>query len=102
RPLLLLAQPLAYDGDPLLRGGKLEAHVPAAYVAVGRADAARLGIRAGEIVRVASAAGAIALPARVVADLPEGVAMVPANLPDADLAAVQTGPRTQVAITVTT
>jgi NADH-quinone oxidoreductase subunit G len=98
RPLLLLAQPLAYDGDPLLRGGKLESHVPTAYVAVGQADAAGLGVQAGEMVRLASAVGELALPARVVADLPEGVVVVPANWPGANLAAIQTGPRTYVSV----
>jgi hypothetical protein len=34
----------------------------------------------------------------VVVDLPQGVVVVPANLPGADLAAVQTGPRTYVTI----
>ncbi|NNJ10229.1 NADH-quinone oxidoreductase subunit NuoG [Chloroflexales bacterium ZM16-3] len=98
RPLLLLAQPLAYDGDPLLRGGKLAAHVPAAYVALSQDDAARQNIRAGDMLRLVSSAGELSLPARVVADLPQGVVLVPANLPDADLAAVQTGPRTYVMI----
>ncbi|MBX0327873.1 NADH-quinone oxidoreductase subunit NuoG [Oscillochloris sp. ZM17-4] len=98
RPLLLLAQPLAYDGDPLLRGGKLAAHVPAAYVALSQEDAARQGIRAGDEVRLVSAVGEVRLPARVVADLPQGVVVVPANLSDADLAAVQTGPRTYVMV----
>ncbi len=98
RPLLLLAPPLAYDGDPLLRGGKLEAHVPAAYVALSQEDAGRQNIRAGDAVRLISAAGELSLPARVVADLPQGVVVVPANLPGADLAAVQTGPRTWVTL----
>jgi NADH-quinone oxidoreductase subunit G len=98
RPLLLLAQPLAYDGDPLLRGGKLEAHVPTAYAAISQQDAARQNIHPGDAVRLVSSIGEIRLPARVVADLPQGVVMVPANLPDADLTVVQTGPRTHVSL----
>jgi NADH-quinone oxidoreductase subunit G len=96
RPLLLIAQPLAYDGDPLLRGSKLEAHVPGAYVAIGSTDAERQNIRPGDMVRLDSAAGSLTLPARVVAELPQGVLVVPANLPGVELAAVQTGPRTRV------
>jgi NADH-quinone oxidoreductase subunit G len=96
RPLLLLAQPLAYDGDLLLRGSKLERHIPGAYVALSSVDAERQNIHPGDSVRLDSAAGSLTLPARVVADLPQGVAVVPANLPGAQIAAVQTGPRTRV------
>ncbi|NTW00409.1 MAG: NADH-quinone oxidoreductase subunit NuoG [Oscillochloris sp.] len=98
RPLLLLSQPLAYDGDPLLRDSKLEAHVPAAYVALSLVDAERQQIRSGDVVRVISSVGEVCLPARVVADLPQGVIIAPANLPGIELAAVQTGPRTYVSL----
>jgi NADH-quinone oxidoreductase subunit G len=98
RPLLLVAQPLAYDGDPLLRGSKLEAHLPAPFVAISTADAERQNIRSGDQVRLDSATGSLGLPARVVSDLPQGVAMVPANFPGLDLAAVQNGPRTRVTL----
>ncbi len=96
RPLLLLSQPLAYGGDPLLRGSKLEQHVPAPYVALSGADAERRNIRSGDLVRLDSAAGSLTLPARVVHDVPPGVVLVPADLPGVELAAVQTGPRTRV------
>lgn len=96
RPLLLLSQPLAYGGDPLLRGSKLEQHVPAPYVALNGADAERRNIRSGDLVRLDSAAGSLTLPARVVNDVPPGVVLVPADLPGVELAAVQTGPRTRV------
>jgi NADH-quinone oxidoreductase subunit G len=96
RPLLLLAQPLAYDGTPLLRGSKLESHVPGPYIALSSADAERQNIHPGDSVRLDSAAGSLTLPARVVVDLPPGVAMVPADMPSAQIAAVQTGPRTRV------
>jgi NADH-quinone oxidoreductase subunit G len=99
RPLLLLAQPLAYDGDPLLRGSKLEAHRPAGpYVALSRVDAERQNIHSGDPVRLDSAAGSLTLPARVVSDLPQGVVVAPAHLAGVDLAAVQTGPRTRVTL----
>jgi NADH-quinone oxidoreductase subunit G len=98
RPLLLLGLPLAYDGDPLLRGSLLERQVPQPYVALSRADAERQNIRSGDLVRLDSAAGELTMAARVVADLPAGVAVVPANLPGLSLAGVQTGPRTRVTL----
>lgn len=98
RAMLLFAQPLAYDGDPLLRGSKLLTHVPAPYVAISRADAERQNIHPGDRVRLSSSAGAIEMVARVVADLPPGVIVVPANLPATGIAAVQTGPRTRVTL----
>lgn len=98
RPLLLLAQPLAYGGDPLLRGSKLAARIPTPYIAVSAADAAKRNIHTGDLVRLDSAAGSITLPAHVVPDLPPGVVLAPADLPGASLAAVQTGPRTRVSL----
>lgn len=98
RPLLLLAQPLAYDGDALLRGSLLERQVPQPYVALSRADAEKLNIRSGDAVRLDSAGGELAVAARVVDDLPPGVAVVPADLPGFSPAAVQTGPRTRVSL----
>lgn len=97
-PLMLLVQRLLYDGDPLLRDSLLTSHVPAPFVALSAADAQRLGIGAGDRVRVASSVGALELPARVVVDLPEGSVLIPANLPGAPLAALQTGPRTRVLV----
>jgi NADH-quinone oxidoreductase subunit G len=96
RPTLLLAQPLAYDGDALLRGSKLESHIPSVYVAIGTSDAEKLNIHPGDKVRLVSDAGEITLPARVVVDLPGGVVLIPANLPGNQLAQVQTGPQTRV------
>lgn len=97
-PFTLLTARLLYDGDPLLRDSRLLNRVPAPYVALNSADAQRLGVKAGDRVLVASAVGALELPARVVVDLPAGSVLIPANLPGAPLAVVQTGPRTQVAI----
>jgi NADH-quinone oxidoreductase subunit G len=97
-PLVLIVQPLLYSGDPLLRDSLLLSHVPEPYVAISRADAKRLEIRRGALVRVTSAAGTLDLPARVVSDLPEGSVLIPDNLPGAPLAQLQTGPRTYVAL----
>lgn len=97
-PFLLLVQRVLYDADPLLRDSRLLNHVPDPFVALNTTDAQRLGIKRGDTVRVASAAGAIELPARVVVDLDTGSVLIPANLPGAPLDAVQTGPRTRVTV----
>jgi NADH-quinone oxidoreductase subunit G len=96
--MLLVVQPLAYDGDDLLRGSKLQSHVPTAYIALSTADAERQNIHAGDKVRISSVTGTLELPARVVNDLPQGLVMVPATLPGVELAAVQTGSRTRVSL----
>ena len=98
RPLLLLVQPLAYGGDPLLRGSLLEPQIPRPYVAISQTDAEKRNIRSGDRVRLDSAAGELLSVARVVADLPAGLVMAPADLPGLDLAAVQTGARTRVSL----
>ncbi|MFV9506600.1 MAG: NADH-quinone oxidoreductase subunit NuoG [Oscillochloridaceae bacterium umkhey_bin13] len=98
RPLVLLSQPLAYDGNDLLRGSLLTRQVAQPFIAISQSDADKLNIRPGDQVRLDSAAGELLAPARVVADLPAGVVMVPAGLPNFSAAPVQTGPRTRVSL----
>lgn len=98
RPLLLLEQVLAYDGDRHLRGSKLQNLIPAGHVAISADDAAKLNIHSGDRVRLASAAGELVLPARVLADLPAGLILLPAGLADVEAAAIETGPRTRVSL----
>ncbi len=98
-PFVLLVQRLLYDADPLLRDSLLVSHVPAPYVAISTNDSRRLGIQAGDRVRVSSSAGGIELPARVVVDLTDGSVLIPAHLSGAPLSMIQTGPRTHVALT---
>ncbi|NJL34543.1 MAG: hypothetical protein HC893_12640 [Chloroflexaceae bacterium] len=97
-PFVLQVQKLLYDADPLLRDSLLLNHVPAPSIALSYADAERLGISRGDIVRVASATGAVEAPARPVADLAAGSVLVPAHLPGLALAQLQTGTRTRVAL----
>jgi NADH-quinone oxidoreductase subunit G len=97
--LLLLHQPLAYDDDVLLRGSKLQTHIAAAHVVLATADAQRLGVSAGETVSVSTQRGSISLPVRVVADLPRGLALVPATLPGSGAAAIADGARSWVTVT---
>ncbi|MDW8403185.1 NADH-quinone oxidoreductase subunit NuoG [Chloroflexus sp.] len=98
RPLLLLEQVLAYDGDRHLRGSKLQGLVPAGHVVISADDAAKLNIHSGDRVRLTSATGELVLPARVVADLPSGIILLPAGLADVEAAAIETGPRTRVSL----
>ncbi len=98
RPLLLLEQVLAYDGDRHLRGSKLQSLIQSAYVAISAVDAARLNIHSGDRVRISSASGELVLPARVLADLPRGIILLPAGLPDVAAAAVASGPRARVSL----
>jgi NADH-quinone oxidoreductase subunit G len=97
--LLMLHQPLAYDGDALLRGSKLQTHIAAAHVVLAAADAQALGVKAGETVTVATQRGSVTLPARVVADLPRGLLLLPATLPGSGAAAIADGARSWVTVT---
>jgi NADH-quinone oxidoreductase subunit G len=98
RPLLLLEQVLAYDGDRHLRGSKLQGLIPPGYVAISTEDAAKLNIHSGDRVRLSSAAGELVIAARVLADLPAGIVLLPAGLADVAAATIETGPRTRVSL----
>lgn len=58
------------------RAGQLRRAAPAAWVELSRADAADLGIREGDLVRVSSARGEIVVPARV-GDVRDGCVFAP-------------------------
>jgi len=96
RPMLLLEQVLAYDGDRHLRGSKLQSLIPRGYAAISADDAAKLNIHSGDRVRLISAAGEMVIPARVLADVPNGIILLPAGLADVMAAEIETGPRTRV------
>ncbi|MEJ5345105.1 MAG: NADH-quinone oxidoreductase subunit NuoG [Chloroflexus sp.] len=98
RPLLLLEQVLAYDGDRHLRGSKLQSLIPTGYAAISSVDSAKLNIHSGDRVRLISAAGELVIPARVLADLPAGIVLLPAGLADVMAADIETGPRTRVSL----
>jgi NADH-quinone oxidoreductase subunit G len=97
-PFVLLLQPLLYDGDPWLRGSRLQSHVPAPYIGLSRSDAAELNISAGEQVRLRSANGEVEAVARVLSDLPAGCVIVPQNLPGLLPAGYLGGARARVAV----
>ncbi|HEY0697368.1 MAG TPA: molybdopterin oxidoreductase family protein, partial [Micromonospora sp.] len=58
------------------RAPQLDAAAPEVWVELGRADADRLGVRDGDLVRVSSPRGAIRAPARVT-DIRDGSVFVP-------------------------
>lgn len=98
RPLTLLAQTLAYGGDPLLRGSLLERQLAQPAIVISQSDAEKLNIQNGDRVRLVSAVGELNAAARVESGLPPGVVMVPPGLPGLCLSSIQTGPRTRVSL----
>jgi formate dehydrogenase major subunit len=66
-----------HTGTMTRRAEVLDALEPAPSLSLAPADLRRLGLRAGERVRVTTRRGEIVLPARVDAGLPEGLAFVP-------------------------
>jgi anaerobic selenocysteine-containing dehydrogenase len=71
-----------YDRGALLSRSELllRSRVPAPYVALGQADAERLGVGEGDEARLVSPRGQATLKVRLDATLPEGVAVAPRNL----------------------
>jgi NADH-quinone oxidoreductase subunit G len=96
-PLTMLMPARAYDGGEWMRGSKLLARAVPAHAIISVADAQRLGVGIGEVVRVTSAAGSLDLPAMIDAGLAEGLVLVPA-VRGADLSVIASGPQTRVSI----
>ncbi|HJZ46065.1 MAG TPA: NADH-quinone oxidoreductase subunit NuoG [Roseiflexaceae bacterium] len=96
-PLTLLAPTRAYDGGYWMRGSKLLNHVAPAHAILSMADAQRLGIGMGEMVRIESAAGALELPATIDAGLNPGLVLAP-DVEGVALASILVGPQTRVAV----
>ena len=79
RPFTLLTYPLLLDAGTMLIGaGDLLETSEGAFVEIGRSDAERLGVRAGDRLRVESACGSVEAPARIGA-LADRCVFVPAN-----------------------
>jgi NADH-quinone oxidoreductase subunit G len=79
RPFTLLTYPLLLDAGTMLVGATdLLETSEGAFVQIGRADAKRLGVAAGDRVRVESACGSVEAPARIGA-LADRCVFVPAN-----------------------
>jgi NADH-quinone oxidoreductase subunit G len=80
--LRLVVDRRLYDGGTLVQAcPSLAPLAPAPRLRTNPAELARLGLRAGERVRVASARGSLVLEAEADPGIPEGVAALAANLP---------------------
>lgn len=97
-PFTLLVQKLLYDGDLLLHGSLLQAHVPQPYVVLNETDAEKLDINTGDYVIISSLANSIEMRVKIEESIPEGSIMIPAHLPKLPLSEIQTGPLTRVAL----
>lgn len=63
------------------RAAPIQERMPAPYIALAEAEAARLGVNEGALLGFMLGAEALQLPLRISADLPLGVAGLPAGLP---------------------
>lgn len=97
-PLVLLAPMRAYGAGEWLRDSKIQLRMPPPHAILSMADAQRLGIGIGDMVRVTSSLGTLELPAQIDAGLAEGIVLVPA-VRGAPVAAIMTGYRTHVSVT---
>jgi NADH-quinone oxidoreductase subunit G len=83
--LLLLVRPQVFGGEPLSgRAPVIAARAPAPVVSVSPADAERLGLSAGDRVRVSHEFAAADLELAVDETLPQGLATCPAGAPGTD------------------
>jgi NADH-quinone oxidoreductase subunit G len=82
--LVAVVRPLLLDGGTMLAGADdLLATARTATVGVSRADAARLGVTEGDVVRVSGAgAAAVTLPVAVLPDLVPGAVVLPRTSTD--------------------
>ncbi|MGH2785913.1 MAG: NADH-quinone oxidoreductase subunit G [Actinomycetota bacterium] len=79
QPFTLLTYPLLLDAGTMLLGASdLLETSEGAFVEIGQADAERLGVKAGDRLRVESACGAVEAPARI-GGLADRCVFVPAN-----------------------
>jgi len=79
-PFTLLTYPLLLDaGTMLLGANELLETAQQPFIEIGRADAERLGIATGDLVRVASACGRVEAPARVSNQMADRCVFVPAT-----------------------
>jgi NADH-quinone oxidoreductase subunit G len=79
RPFTLLTYPMLLDAGTMLLGATdLVETSEGAFVEIGRGDAERLGVRAGDRLRVESACGQVEAPARI-GELADRCVFVPGN-----------------------
>lgn len=87
-PFLLLSGRLMAQyntGTMSRRVDQLNRIAPAGYLELNRDDAARLGIAAGDAVRVTSELGSLVTPAKVTTAVPQGIVFIPNHFADTAL-----------------
>jgi formate dehydrogenase alpha subunit len=72
-----------HTGTMTRRVKAIEAHAGKAYVEINPADAARLNILSGELIKVSSRRGSISINARIVGSIGEGIVFVPMHYREA-------------------
>ena len=72
-----------HSGSMTRRVKPIEAHAGKPYVEINPADGARLGVRSGDIIRIASRRGEIAIKARLTTKVPEGTVFIPMHYREA-------------------
>ena len=72
-----------HSGSMTRRVKPIEAHAGKPYVEINPADGERLGVRNGDIIRIASRRGEIAIKARLTAKVPKGTVFIPMHYHEA-------------------
>lgn len=72
-----------HSGSMTRRVKPIEAHAGKPYVEINPGDGARLGVRSGDIIRIASRRGEIAIKARLTTKVPEGTVFIPMHYREA-------------------
>ncbi|HIE17905.1 MAG TPA: formate dehydrogenase subunit alpha, partial [Dehalococcoidia bacterium] len=101
-PFTLLAGTILYrfgTGTRSSRSSRLRKFTPAAFVEISKSDAESLKVSDGDMVKVASAVGELAVAAKITDMLPPGVVFMPVSFPESPASClfdVVLDPRTKV------
>ena len=87
-PVLLAGKDLYYAAATNNASAASHVVVPGGYIAINPADAAALGVKAGEKLKVTSSQGVLEGPAQLLATVPVGVCFVPYNCADVNVQAI--------------
>jgi formate dehydrogenase alpha subunit len=87
-PVLLAGKDLYYAAATNSASPASHAVVPGGYIAINPEDAAGLGVKDGEKLRVTSAQGTLEGPAQLLSTVPVGVCFVPYNCADVNVQAI--------------
>lgn len=87
-PVLLAGKDLYYAAATNCASAASHVVVPGGYIAINPAEAAGLGVKDGEKIKVTSAQGTLEGPAQLLATVPVGVCFVPYNCADVNVQAI--------------